>query len=197
MAVYNAIKYNVDYQGKAGSLIPIATTTITSGTSAVNFTSGINSDFNEYMLIYTNVHPSQDGDGKAAFQVTTDGSNFNVTITSTVHYMFSNHGLDSLGVTQHTGSDQAQGTSYQPLNAGGVGADNDQACAGWIRLFNPASTTFDKSFLARDANYQDSDYINDGFCAGYFNTTSAITGISFAMTSGNVDSGKFQLFGVH
>ena len=33
MAVYNAIKYNVDYQGKAGSLIPIATTTITSGTT--------------------------------------------------------------------------------------------------------------------------------------------------------------------
>ena len=80
--------------------------------------------------------------------------------------------------------------------AGGVGADNDQACAGWIRLFNPASTTFAKSFLARDANYQDSDYINDGFCAGYFNTTSDIDAVQFKMTSDAIDAGDICLYGI-
>ena len=45
MATYKSIRYDVDYGGKAGALIPIATTTVSSGTATVNFTSGIDSTY--------------------------------------------------------------------------------------------------------------------------------------------------------
>ena len=198
MATYKSIKYDVDYGGKAGALIPIATTTVSSGTATVNFTSGIDSTYDNYLIIYNNVHQATDGE-KFTFQGTTDGSNFNVTMTSTVWYTYSTEpsGGGGQSTTYHTGSDQGQGTSYQPLNAGGGGSDNDQCCAGWIKLFKPSDTTFVKHFVAHQANYQDSDYSNDGHVAGYFNTTSAITGLSFKFGSGDIDAGTFQLFGVH
>ena len=125
MATYKSIKYDVDYGGKAGALIPIATTTVSSGTATVNFTSGIDSTYDEYLIIYNNVHQETDGE-KFTFQGTTDGSNFNVTMTSTVWYTYSTEpsGGGGQSTTYHTGSDQAQATGYQPLNAGGGGNGN-------------------------------------------------------------------------
>ena len=34
------------------------------------------------------------------------------------------------------------------------------------------------------------------FTAGYFNTTSAIDAVNFAMESGNIDSGTIDMYGV-
>ena len=196
MATYQSIRYNVDYAGKAGALMPLASTTASSD-ATVSFTSGIDSTYDEYLLIWNDLHPEDNGDGKIAVQATTDGSNFNVTLTTTVFYAFNNEGDDSRGCVYHTGSDSAQGTSLAPLTAGGTGNDNDQSTSGWLRLYNPSSTTFVKHFISRCCSYQDSDYSNDGHAAGYFNTTSAITGIRIAFTSGDVDAGTVQLFGVH
>ena len=196
MANYHDIKYNVDYAGNAGVLMPLASTTASSD-ATVSFTSGIDSTYDEYLLIWNDLHPEDNGDGKIAVQATTDGSNFNVTLTTTVFYAYNNEGDDSRGLTYHTGSDSAQGTALAPLTAGGTGNDNDQSTSGWLKLYNPSSTTFVKHFISRCCNYQDSDYTNDGHAAGYFNTTSAITGIRLAFTSGDVDAGTVQLFGVH
>ena len=195
MANYHDIKYNVDFGGAAGSLMPLATSTASSS-ATVSFTSGIDSTYDEYLIIYNNVHQETDGE-KLTFQGTTDGTNFNIAITSTVWYTYSTESGGGQNTVYHTGSDLAQGTGYQPLNAGGGGSDNDQCCAGWIRLYKPSDTTFMKHFMAHQANYQDSNYSNDGHVAGYFNTTSAITGVSFKFGSGDIDAGTFQLFGVH
>jgi hypothetical protein len=35
-----------------------------------------------------------------------------------------------------------------------------------------------------------------GITAGYANTTSAIDGIQFSMSSGNIDSGTIKLYGI-
>ena len=72
MATYNAIKYNVDYGGFAGTYIPLASTTISSSTATVSFTSGIDSTYKEYFFILNNIHPSQDN-ADLSFQVSTDG----------------------------------------------------------------------------------------------------------------------------
>ena len=44
--------------------------------------------------------------------------------------------------------------------------------------------------------YSRSDYTQDHYIAGYFNTTSAIDAVQFKMTSGNIDSGTIKLYGV-
>ena len=38
--------------------------------------------------------------------------------------------------------------------------------------------------------------IHSSFVAGYFNTSSAITGLSFKYESGNIDNGVFKLYGI-
>ena len=76
------------------------------------------------------------------------------------------------------------------------GADNDQASSGIMTLFDPSSTTFVKHFIAESQSYRYNDYSHRLFTAGYFNTTSAIDEIQFKMSSGNIDAGTIQLFGV-
>jgi hypothetical protein len=92
--------------------------------------------------------------------------------------------------------DQAQGTSFQRLSSGSVGAENDECVSGFLKLYNPSSTTFVKHFMAHNVTYQDNNSVNDNYVAGYINTTSAIDEIQFKFDDGNIDSGTFQLFGV-
>ena len=40
------------------------------------------------------------------------------------------------------------------------------------------------------------DRVKDTYCAGYFNTTSAIDAIQFKMHSGNMDAGTIKLYGL-
>ena len=63
-------------------------------------------------------------------------------------------------------------------------------------LFNPSSTTFVKHFIAATncPSASDQSFIN--FTAGYCNVTAAIDGVQFKMSSGNIDAGVIQLFGV-
>jgi hypothetical protein len=45
-------------------------------------------------------------------------------------------------------------------------------------------------------NYNQDDYSVRHFSAGYCNTTTAIDGVQFSMTSGNIDSGTIKLYGI-
>ena len=40
------------------------------------------------------------------------------------------------------------------------------------------------------------DRVTDTYCAGYFNTTSAINAMQFKFNSGNIDAGSIKLYGV-
>jgi hypothetical protein len=93
------------------------------------------------------------------------------------------------------GDDQAQGTAYQRI-ARGVGNLNDECMAGELHLFNPASTTYEKHFYSRVAEYMGSSRIIDNFVAGYINITAAITEIDFKFASGNIDAGKIKMYGI-
>jgi hypothetical protein len=43
---------------------------------------------------------------------------------------------------------------------------------------------------------QNSPLSADTFCAGFANATSAVNGIQFKMSSGNIDAGTFKLYGI-
>jgi len=76
---------------------------------------------------------------------------------------------------------------------------NDNCGVGYLDLFNPSSTTFVKHFISRfKPNYSGGSdpYTQDGFTAGYVNTTSAVTAVQFKMNSGNLDAGKIKLYGI-
>ena len=127
--------------------------------------------------------------------MTTDGTNFNVSKTTTYFVAYHNEAGNDTSLQYETSRDLAQGTGFQILNDR-LGTDNDQCVSGVLHLFDPSNTTFTKHFMSRSSAYQTVDYHKQAFSAGYGNTTSAVTGLQFKMSSGNIDAGTFKLYGV-
>ena len=195
MSVYNAIKYNVPF-ASAGGLIALSTQTASSSAS-VSFTSGIDSTYSEYLFIFNNIHPASDN-VEFYFNMSTDsGSNYNVTKTTSGFSAYHDEAGSSAALAYDASGDLAQGTGYLQLNQNGtLGNDNDQSLSGSLHLFSPSDTTFVKHFVSTVQYYETTDYSINSFVAGYGNTTSAVDAIDFKMSSGNIDSGTIQMFGV-
>jgi hypothetical protein len=164
--------------------------TFLNGSSDVVF----DSTYKEYIFKLISNHPYADP-GIISFQATTDGTNYNTTVTSSYFRAYHNEADDSSALQYATGFDQAQGTAIQGLDAGS-GSDNDQASSGTLRIFDPSNTTFVKHFIGQVSAVNDGDFNHNVFASGYFNTTSAITGIRFIMDSGTMQAGTIKMYGV-
>ena len=185
----------------AGSMVFIKKLTASSsGTlSFVNGASSVVLDntYKEYLFTFNSIHPGT-GSQHLSFQGSTDtGSNYGVTTTSTLFRGYHKEDGSDSGVAYRANYDVAQSTGFIPLADGiSTGADNDQTVSGYIRLFNPSSTTFVKHYISNFNECHQVDYSIHGFVAGYFNTTSAIDAIQFKMSSGNIDAGDICLYGI-
>ena len=180
----------------SGSLVLLATNTITSGVSSSSFTSNIDSTYDTYLFKFINIHGASEA--YFSFNMSVDGgSNYNVTKTTTTFEAYHNEAGGDQSLNYNTGADLAQATGYQNLiNTNHVGTGNDESCSGEMFLFAPSSTTFVKHFIARLNGYHKSDYTMDNYAAGYGNTTSAVNAIDFKMSSGNIDSGVIKMYGL-
>ena len=181
--------------GFGGSLNFISKATA-SASASIEFTSGIDSTYKEYVFYFVNIHPATDG-AEFDFNFSTDGgSNYNVTKTTTFFRTYHNESDTTTSLEYVTGYDLAQSTAFQTIMRD-MGSDNDQAGCGSLHLFNPSSTTFVKHFFSDCQHYQNNDFSMRDMTAGYGNTTSAIDAIKFQMSSGNIDSGEILLFGIN
>jgi len=198
MATYASIKYDMDLASTAtgaGGMTLLSTQTASSS-ATISFTSGIDSTYKEYQFHFTDIHPATDGES-FQFNMSVDGgSNYNVTKTTSylTAYNYESGGTPALSYA--TNVDLAQSTNFQNINSG-VGSDNDQCASGYIHLFNPSSTTFVKHFISYGNTAESSDLSSNVFVAGYGNTTSAVDAVQFKFSSGNIDAGTVQLFGVN
>tara|TARA_Y100000114_G_C11557662_1_gene230264 strand:+ start:19 stop:591 length:573 start_codon:yes stop_codon:yes gene_type:complete len=176
-----------------GSLVLISTSTASSS-ATIDFTSGIDSTYKEYIFKFINIHPATDN-AELQFQADTGtNTNYNQTITST-HFRSRHDEADSTATLQYlTSGDQAQGTSFQRITD--CGNDNDQNINGTLHIFDPSDTTFVKHFLIITSADDYRSEANQRFTAGYFNTTTALTRVRFKFDSGNIDSGTIKLYGV-
>ena len=180
-----------------GSMVFISKQTASSS-ATISFTSGIDSTYKEYLFTFNNMHPATDNT-QFAFQVDTGtNTNYNIACTSTTFRAYHNEAGSDAGVGYVTGEDQAQGTAFQKLTAGGtIGNDNDQSASGYLHIFNPSSSVFVKHFICRSNASHNGDYTADFYAAGYFNTTTALTRVQFKMLSGNTDAGDICLYGIN
>ena len=200
-AASKALKWNSSANGfetgdLGGNMVLLSTTTASSS-GTIDITSDIDSTYKEYQVHFFDVHP-QSG-SRLAFQVDTGtNTNYNQTITSTSFAARHQEGeADDPDLGYQTGDDLAQSTSFQRLSVGGtVETDADASATGILHLFDPASTTFVKHFLAKTRSSQSGDYAAGDYVAGYFNTTTAITRVRFKMSSGNIDAGTIKMYGI-
>jgi hypothetical protein len=122
-------------------------------------------------------------------------SSYGTTKTTTYFESYHNEADSSSGLTYITAQDLAQSTSNQSIFYS-MGNGADECGVGELFLFNPASTTYVKQFYAKGQYYYYSNASNCGFIGGYFNTTSALDGIKFLMSSGNIASGTIKMWGI-
>ena len=152
--------------------------------------------YGEYLFTWNNCHPATNSvyftfQGNAA-----GGSGYNETITSSAFRCYHNEAGNDSDLEYYGANDQAQGTAFQRLGIT-INNTNDNSTCGFLRLFNPSSTTFVKHFIATSQEIIDDTYSMQQYTAGYFNTTSAIDEIQFKMSSGNIDAGDICLYGIN
>jgi hypothetical protein len=178
---------------EGGNMVLLSTQTA-SASASISFTTGIDSTYKEYMFIFNNIHPATDS---AKLQVNfRDGdSAFDATKTTTVFEAQHDEADTSTGFSYQTGNDIAQGTGYQDLTRN-TGNGNDESTSGMLHLFNPSNTTFVKHFISQTNSYFGNDQTDHLFIAGYCNVTTAIDGVDFKFSSGNIDAGTIQMFGI-
>jgi hypothetical protein len=183
--------------GFGGSLVFLSKQTA-SASASIEFTSGIDSTYKEYLFTFNNCHPSNNA---VSFQFQgsiNGGSSYGVTITSTMFEAYHTEAGASGRLIYRTIGDLAQSTSFQELSgvADGIKNDNDASCSGYIHIFNPSDTTFVKHWIANFNNLTASDATYNIYSAGYFNDTNDIDAFKFQMSSGNIDSGDICLYGI-
>lgn len=191
--IFNSSNNGIEAGDVGGSLVLISTQTA-SDSSTISFTSGIDSTYKEYIFKLYDIHPTNDGvDIRVNFR--DGGSNFDATKTSSFFWTYQGEGDEAQVLQYSTGRDLAQSTSADALS-GNIGADNDQSGVAILHLFDPSNTTFVKHYIATSNVYEDGNYTINSYTGGYCNTTSAIDGVQFSMSSGTIQSGTIKMYGV-
>ena len=173
----------------------LLTTATASSSATLDFTSNINSTYNSYIFKYIDIHPASVAQLTVNFR--DGGSDFDATKTTAAFNPYHLENDSAAAVIYREAWDLAQSTSDQII-AQELGNGNDESAAGYLHLFNPSNTTFVKHFIGTTTYYQ--QFGGTGpfqvYYAGYCNTTSAIDGVRFKMSSGNIDAGTIKMYGV-
>ena len=128
-------------------LVLISTFTSDGSDATASFTSGIDSTYKEYMFVFNNIH-AETNDKHLTFQTSTNGgTGYGVTLTNS-NFSARHDEDDSSTDLSYTDNDVAQGTGFAVI-AEGLGNANDCSTSGFLRLYNPSSTTFVKHYISQ------------------------------------------------
>jgi hypothetical protein len=197
-AASKAIKWNSAADGfetgdLSGNTVLLSTATASSS-ATLDFTSGIDSTYKEYVFKFINIHPATDR-AFLQFQVDTGtNTNYNQAITSTYFHFYHDEADTATGLAYVASKDLAQGTGFQTISYN-TSNDNDACSVGTLHLYDPSNTTFVKHFIAEFSSHDDG-YSDNPFAVGYINTTTAITRIQFKFSGGNIASGVIKMYGI-
>jgi hypothetical protein len=189
----------IPFNGLTDSTSKLIKEVAASSSSTVSFINGssdvvFDNTFDIYEIFYTNVHPASN-DVEFGFKATSNGTDFGIATTATFNFDFVDEANSSTSTFQYSTSyDSAQSTGLVNV-AHSIGNGNDECAAGRLIIYSPASTTFVKHFNFWTTGYHASDLVENYVGGGYINTTSAITGLQFSFSSGNIDAGTFKLIG--
>ena len=178
--------------GLSGGSMNLISTQTASSSSTISFTSGIDDTYDEYVFKFINIHADTD---TANFTVGfRDGGTDYDAVKTTTYFRAYHSEADTSAFGYKTDQDLAQSTSYQNL-CYSLDGDADGNTVGELHLFAPSSTTFVKHFIARTSCVHSAPEEHDSYIAGYCNTTTAIDGVQFKMSSGTFD-GVIKLYGI-
>tara|TARA_X000001388_G_scaffold63748_1_gene49773 strand:+ start:2942 stop:3577 length:636 start_codon:yes stop_codon:yes gene_type:complete len=179
-----------DFQDAAsGASTLLSTTNVSSGVSSVDFTSLDTSTYKNFKVIISSAHPATD-DVRMYMRV--------ITGTDTVHdgtdytYATSGHRQDNAGLDGNS-----TGAAFIDISPQGIGNGNTENASFIVYLHDPASTTFHRLINVISGTIDASGGKSaHGNTNARYGTTTAVTGVRFYFSSGNIDAGNFKLFGI-
>ena len=204
MATYQDARYNIALpSGSGGAIVPIKTLTASSS-ATLSFVNGasdvvIDGTYKTYIFKFINIHPASATYFGVNFSDDTSSHSYDLTKTSTSFVAWHDEADTATSLTYRTGYDLGQSTALQALGGDTMSTAADNGGCGELWLFSPSSTTYVKHFISRfKPNYSGGSdpYTQDGYTAGYINTTAAVTAVQFKMNSGNIDAGTIKLYGI-
>lgn len=160
-----------------------------SSSTSVDFTSGINSTYDTYMLTITSLVASSSS-LRPYLQVSVGGT------FATANYHYYTNGYGSGGGAVDAGA--TYGDSMRLQGNTNMYSDTAKTGSGIIYFHNPASTTAYSNFHWKYTFWSATDVVMNDHGSGLYNgSTGAIDGVRLlAGASGNFTSGTFRLYGL-
>ncbi len=173
-----------------GEWTKILHTTISSSTSLVAFNSTyITSTYQDYKVVYSNVHCATDQTHWNLYASADNGSNF-------LGWDYANNGVKDDGNHTVRFSNDG-GVNFRLHQSENIGNATGESISGFIEMFDPSATDTRTHFLGKSA-YNLGASANAHASAslgGATQSTSAVNYIKFQFTTGNIESGEFTLYG--
>lgn len=170
--------------GGGGGLVLLEQHTASSSAS-LDFTTFISSTYDEYVFEIVSILPATDG----ANLLMRAGTGAGPSWDSGSNYEYAGWISNSGGSTAQQSS--ASTTSVPVL----PGIDNVRASVGTLRLFSPQGGNY-KTFTWSALPYSSADAVNQYHAAAAYKSATAMTGVQFLMSSGNIASGTIRVYGL-
>lgn len=170
----------------AGSLIKIAETTVSSAVSSVTIT-GIDDTYNVYKVLVRNLQP-ETNQVYPFMRFTESG-----TANTSASYDYGDKNLKA-GFA-YSNMANANQTNFYILSEQ-LGTGTQELLNGNFFIFN-ASNGLERTYFTQETTALDHNSNHLGSQGGgVFKQNSVVDGVNFFMSSGNIASGHFQLFGL-
>ena len=183
----------------------LATTTVSSATSAVSFDGNFSSTYKNYKVIYNNAMPVSDN---VEFRLRVRQSNADKTDSSgyrTILGGFQGEFTSDGDNSNSENSEAVQGDHAILTHTTSEGnvetTDVYGGVSGEIDIMDPLQTSHNKIIFVRSQHTGANDnngnfsFFTDGVVR-YVNNANALSGVSFYFSSGNIDGGVFKLYGI-
>tara|TARA_R110000803_G_C11941525_1_gene316632 strand:+ start:345 stop:947 length:603 start_codon:yes stop_codon:yes gene_type:complete len=179
----------------ASGKMTLLSTQTASNASTISFATGINSTYDIYIFKFINIHPATNG-ANFQFNLRDGGSSYDAPKTTTSFRPFHYESDSTPELAYQGGSDIDNSTAVQKI-AENLGNNNDDNTSGDMSLYFPSSTASVKHFICNMNLNHSADYPASvqWKISGFANTTTAIDGAQFSMSTGNFD-GIIKLYGV-
>ena len=174
----------------AAGMVLIQTQTA-SASATLDFTTGLNDTYDDYLVIVSNLAPATD-DVQFQMQVGTGGGpTWQTTLYQTSYTLHVNGSASNLGSSSLANMHMAASTATD-----GVGNASGEHWSGQIWFDNPDAAKFQQFRFQGSYVRAASNHICSVAGAGGWFSAAAITGLRFKFSSGNIASGRISLYGI-
>jgi len=174
----------------------LLTTATASSDATIEFTSGLDSTYKRYVVEIIDVAPASDNK-ELRMRVSTDGGSTwksgSSDYTGIVIYV--NTTGSGIGGESDT-TRRLRLSRWVFFNQHGLSNSSADSYSATLQLNNPASSSVEQTFYWAGRYRQASNKLCAIDGAGRYNASSAIDGLQFYMSSGNISSGTFKLYGM-